>query len=219
MRSLSLLTTMLAMFAAAPSAHAGLFEYAADDGSGNINIGPAFSAEMLWGNYFTAESGFNTITTIRVSFGSIAPDRPLDLLLFDDPDDDGDPGNAVLVAQSAALTVAAGPNVFIDYAIDPTSVSSGFFVAAKMLVTSSDRPGRLDPQSITGQSWLYFADQIDVGNLGGSPYVLNMDNAPFPGTWMMRAMAVPVPGTGAAGLAILAHFGLGHRRRTRITAP
>lgn len=201
---------MAATIALGGRASAGIFEYAADDGTGSINIGPSFNAEMLWGNYFTAAPGHDTITTIRIAFGSIDAGRPIDLLLFDDPDDDGNPANAVLVTQTTALTNPAGLNAFTDYAIDPTAVSGGFFVAAKMMVTTADRPARLDPQSITGQSWLFFADQIPLDNLGSSPFVLNMNNAPFPGTWMLRAQAVPAA---PSALALLALAGGGRRRR------
>jgi hypothetical protein len=200
---------------------AGLFEYAADDGSGSINIGPSFDAEMLWGNYFAAEPGFGTITAVSIAFGSIEAGRPIDLLVFDDPDDDGDPGNAVLVAQHAAVTMPGGLNEFIDYAIDPVNVTGGFFIAAKMQVTNADRPARLDPQTISGQSWLYFDDPItgiDLDDLGGSPFVLNMDDAPFPGTWMVRATAVPGPGAGAGIPGMLLLAGAGGRRRSRRTS-
>lgn len=199
------------------SAGVGLsgFEYAHDNGSGNVNIGPAFAepAEMLWGNYFEVEGGYNTITSVSVAWGSIEPGLEAQLLVFDDPDNDLDPGNAQLLASTTGLTAVPQSNEFVEYPIGEVQVSGGFFVGVLMEVDNTQRPGRLDTQTISGRSWLFFDDRIDVGDLGGSPYILNMDDAPFPGTWMVRAGAVPSPGgaavLGAAGLLVMSR---GRRR-------
>ena len=202
-----------------PAAFAS-FQYSYDDGTGSVNNGPSFLGQMLWGNYFfTSTVGGvtqDTVTQVSVAFGNIAVGRTVTLCVFEDLDADGDPRNAVLRATSTGLTSLPRTNTFINYDVNPTKITSGaFFVAALMDITdtslgsSGDRPGRLDPQTNSGRSW-YFADStINTGNLGGSAFALNMANNVIPGTWLVRATAVPTP----ASLAPLGLIALAARRR------
>lgn len=186
--------------------------YTLDDGSGNINIGPTFTAEMLWGNYFYTQPGANVITEVQIGFGSYAVGAPVTLYVFDDPDMNGDPGNAIPLATVSGLTASTGQTGFESYSIPDTSVSGAFFVAAMVPVTPpDDRPARLDPQSPGNQSWFFADGTIDPSNLGASPFILRMDQAPFPGAWMVRAVAVPSPGMGA--MLGFAGFSAVRRRR------
>jgi hypothetical protein len=61
------------------------YEYAIDDGSGNVNIGPAFEADVLWGDYFFVEDDQTLITDVRIALGSIDPGLEIELFVFDDP--------------------------------------------------------------------------------------------------------------------------------------
>lgn len=203
-------TGVFALLTAASPAAAS-FEYVADDGTGSVNVGPAIDGQMLWGNYFYAEPDRDIITTISVAFGNIAIGREVTLLLFDDPDNDGNPDNATLLTQTTGLTDLPQSNEFIDFAITPTQVTGGFFVAAMMDIVVGDRPGRLDPQTVTGQSWISAGPSVDLNNLGGSLIYLNMQNNAVPGNWMVRATAIPSP----AGLAVLLCGTLAARRRRR----
>jgi hypothetical protein len=196
------------------------FQYSYDDGTGSVNNGPSFVGQMLWGNYFYTSSvgGItqDTVTQVSVAFGNIAIGRTVTLCVFEDLDADGNPGNAVLRATTTGLTNLPRTNTFINYNVAPTKITSGaFFVAALMDITntslgsSGDRPGRLDPQTNSGRSW-YFADStINTGNLGGSAFALNMANNVIPGTWLVRATAIPSP----ASLAPLGLLALVSRRR------
>lgn len=177
--------------------------YKLDDGSGNINIGPSFAAEMLWGNYFYTQPGAHVITEVQVGFGSYAVGAPVTLYVFDDPDMDGDPGNAIPLATVSGLTASTGQAGFAQYAVPDTAVSGAFFVAAMVpVVPPNDRPARIDPQSSGVQSWFFANGTINPSNLGASPFILRMDQAPFPGAWMVRAIAVPTPSIGVVLLGI-----------------
>lgn len=198
----------------AGAASAGLFEYALDDGAGNFNIGPStFDAQMLWGNYFDAQPGAETITGVSVSFaGSVPVGREVMLVVFDDPDDDLDPTNAVPVSIGFGVTESAGPNEFLSFDVPDVRVSGGFFVAAVMSLELGQAAARMDPDTNVGRSWLFFDGQVDLDNLGGSPLFYNMSDTPFNGTWMVRAQAVP--GVGGSWL-LAAGLGVGVRRRRR----
>lgn len=186
-------------------------EYGLDDGSGNVNIGPAFEADVLWGNYFFVEDDQMLITDVRVALGSIDPGLEIELFVFDDPDDDGDPLNALPLTSVTSTTGAPDDDdEFISYPVTPVEVVGGFFIAARMNLDSGLRPARLDWDTVVGRSWLFYDGEIDPDNLRDSPYILNMDDAPFPGTWMLRAGAIPAP---TSAIALMGVWGLGCRRR------
>ena len=191
----------IAILALAP---ASLAQYALDDGSGGSNIGPStFDAEMLWGNYFDAVPGAETITGVQISFSSSLPaGLDLTLLVFDDPDDDLDPRNAHLLATTSALTQSTGPQDFASYAVPATTVSGGFFVAAILDLPAGQPAARLDADSNVGRSWTFFDGTINTGALGDSPLFFGPNGTgfpgatpnPFPGAYMLRATGVPTPG-------------------------
>lgn len=188
------------------------YEYALDDGTGNWSIGPSeWDAELLWGNYFETAAGYETIVSISVSFGSGVPlGEEVTFVLFEDPNDDFDPTDAVPLAQTTGLTVAAEPNEFIEFDIVDTAVSGGFFVGATMFLPQSEQGPRMDPDTQLDRSWLFFDSEIDLTDLGGSPLYYQMSQTPFNGTWMVRAQAVPEPTT---LVTLLLLVGVAARRR------
>ncbi len=180
------------------------FEYLLDDGAGNFNIGPSqFDANMTWLNTFTAEPGRERITRVRAAFGTIANDDgvlgpdTVTVAVLEDPNDDGDPTDAVLLSTGTGHWFNAGPNVFIDFDLDgPAEVSGTFFVAVMMDVLERANPARMDPQ---GQgsgslSWMFYNPEPNLDDLGSSPYILRMSDSPFIGAWMIRAIGTEPAG-------------------------
>lgn len=207
-------------------------QYVLDDGSGNVNVGPpsAFDADMLWGNYFTAVQGGEQIIELRVGLGTSYPRDefgnllPLTLYLFDDPDNDGDPTNAIPVASTTIIPTVFTQTGFNSAPITPTTVQGGFFVAARVFADGGvDRPARLDPQQTGGENaWLFYSDEINPDDLGASPFFTTMNDpefVPIFGVWMVRAVGQPAPpcadlsGDGVVNLTdlniVLANFGAG----------
>lgn len=169
--------------------------YVLDDGSGSFNIGPSqFDAQLLWGNYFDALPGAETITEISVSLSQSVPlGKPISILLFDDPTDDLDPSDANLLARTDSVTVASEFNEFLTFDITDTTVSGGFFVGVMMKLDQGEIAAHMDDSSNSGRSWLFFDGEINLDNLGSSPLFYNMASTPFNGTWMIRATGVPEP--------------------------
>ncbi|MFG0293119.1 MAG: hypothetical protein ACF8MJ_08190 [Phycisphaerales bacterium JB050] len=207
-------------------------EYILDDGTGNVNVGPpsSFDADMLWGNYFQAAEGGELIVELKVSLGTSYPlddfdnPVPLTLYLFEDPDDDGDPTNAIPVASLSFVPTVFSQTDFNIVAIEPTLVEGGFFVAANVFADGGvDRPARLDPQPVGGENaWLFYDEEINPDDLASSPFFTTMDNpefVPIFGVWMIRAVGQPKPlcadlnDSGTVDLAdlniVLANFGAG----------
>jgi hypothetical protein len=177
-------------------ATAQCIEYALDDGSGNFTIGPSeFDANMTWLNSFSAVEGGEVVSSISVSIGGIDDNNGvlgsdiITVALLDDPNNDGDPSDAVLLTTASFVWQDLGPNVFQGTDIPPVEVSGGFFVAIEMDVLQRANPARMDPQGPGSgtESWLYYNPESRLGNLGNSKFILRMSDSPFWGAWMIRA--------------------------------
>src|SRR5690606_11493073 len=84
-------------------------------------------------------------------------------LVWDDPDDDGDPSNAVLVS-STPLPVVWGAFELIGVEIDPMQVSGGFAVG--VLVRTAEAPQLyMDRTAPTGAAWITSGAALDPANL------------------------------------------------------
>lgn len=188
----------------------GVFEYLIDDGTGNFTIGPSqFDANMTWLNTFEAEPGFERITRVSVSFGDIANNDgvlgsdTVTVAVLEDPTDDGDPSDAVLLATGTGVWTDQASNVFLTFDLDEAATVDGtFFVAVMMDVIQRANPARMDPQGqgAGALSWLFYNPEPNLGDLGSSPFILRMADSPFIGAWMIRAEGEAPAGPCAADL-------------------
>lgn len=183
------------------SAASASFQYRVDDGAGSGNSGFADPSDMLWGNYFFAQPGAEVITTISAAFGNI-DGRPITIHLYDDPDDDGNPANAIRLLSTEAFASRPANNFIADYAIQPTPVMGGFFVAIQRRTEAFEFPARRDDTTPMGQSWLAAAprDQgLNLDDLGASPIFRNLNQNIPPSNWMVRATGIPAPAGACIG--------------------
>lgn len=213
---MSLTTTVLTasftalLFATNPTL--ATVNYVYDDGGGNVNVGPPSSfpsdPEMGWGNYFTAQAGGETITHILFAMGPTFPvDRTVKVALFDDPDNDGDPRNAIFLTMTTLDPPSSG-DTFNVAAITPSEVSGGFFVAVFAWAQRGvDRPARQDTGGPVGHSWLIYnpvEQGANLNDLGANAFIENMQNiaGTFPGVWMVRAVGEPIEANCPADISI-----------------
>jgi hypothetical protein len=171
-------------------------EYVLDSGIGNINSGPGTTppnGQMLWGNVFTAQAGGERITAISVAFGTAVVGTPVTAVLLEDPNDDGNPADGVLLSSGHGQVASPRTNVFTRIEIPPAVVSGRFFVGIVMDYTQADRPARQSTGVANANwSWLFVAPQINFSDLAGSPIIRSQ--GAIPGTWMIRAVGeAPVP--------------------------
>ncbi len=204
-------------------------EYAYDDGVSNITLGPPRTFEqygdidMLWGNYFFTEQPTEYVTRVSFGLGRLSEDQTVRIWIFDDPDNDADPTNAVPLF-SMTMT---GENLGFDFNIAdfaPVEVSGGFFVAiahlAELTYDDAGNPGypspaRFDPDARSDRSWFFYDSEIPVDDLGSSGFVQPMNGpfVPIQGAFAIRATTIPAPGAATILTAALA-LGTARRRRT-----
>jgi hypothetical protein len=180
------------MFSAV-SAVAQCPNYVLDDGSGGSTIGPSdFDAVVTWGNYFDAAAGCPWLTEVSVSFpGSLPVGTPITIIVYADPDGDGDPSNATVVSAASRVSAATSTTTFATYDVRPTHVGEGgFFVAVAAFVPQRQAVARMDQNTLGVRSWLFYSGEL-LPELGAAPFILRMADSPFNGTWMVRAAGEP----------------------------
>ena len=107
--------------------------YIIDDGTQESNIGLDAINDLMWLNAFQVAPGADVITSISSAVASGGAETPARFILFEDPDDDGDPSNAVFLTEASGILTDPGANVFTTVNIEPTKVEGVFFVG--VLVT------------------------------------------------------------------------------------
>jgi hypothetical protein len=219
---------LLVVLILAGTSAAGLV-YKVDDGTAEESLGLVQDSHFWWANAFTA-GGTNEVEAIDVLFlsnSNLATSDPVRLLLYDDPDNDGNPDDAVLL-QSVWTTVQSF-GVFHRTSVTRTEVTGVFFVAALMNQYAENpqtgqvqqRPAARDTDSSQGASWVAASvgfDTLDPTDLTGSAEtgVVNLEDIGRDSNLMLRAFAVPEPGTLGllvVGGSALAAAALRRRRR------
>ncbi|MHC5001649.1 MAG: hypothetical protein ACYTJ0_00860 [Planctomycetota bacterium] len=182
----------------AQGAAAGLgpCEYAVDDGTGENGLGLLNGGLLVWANAFQATAGCTEISTVRVAWystgGVFTPNAAAKVFVYDDPDDDGNPDDAVLLAITDVTTASEGTDNFVDYAIGPVTVSGTFFVGASMAHPASEFPARYDSSSTSAMSSWIGINPTDGDDPLGSTTPIPADDLPnpdFAGNYMVRAIA------------------------------
>lgn len=117
--------------------------YLWDDGSaeGFFGIGGPPS-DVAWLQGFETSGASDVIARVSVAFGGIGSGAvpngtSVTLCVWDDPDDDGHPGDAVLVSSAKDVVRNSGTDVLNDYDVPPAAVHGVFFVGAILTTSAS----------------------------------------------------------------------------------
>ena len=194
--------------------------YALDDGTAENSVGlsGAVGGTFVALNSFAVTGGNNTITSISIAWGdATAPDPflnglPYTVGLWSDPNGDGAPADAALLASADGVILAAGTNTFIPTVITPTAVMTpNFFVGFIITHPADQNPAAFDQTapSFPNRSFIVFPG--DINDLSAAAPI---ENFVGPGNWLIRAEAIPEASTFALvglGLAGLVFF---RNRRT-----
>ena len=223
-------STALAALATGPSAGASsqgdeLYQY--DDGTAEGELGLAVIGGVCWIHVFEAQPGGEIITSISTALGapggfdhSPLLGEPLSVHIWDDPNNDGNPTDAVLLGGGVGEVTEVDNNVFMEIALDaPVEISGTFVIGASVFQSIPNvgpSPGDLS-QASEGRAWAVgvFGAPFDPENINGDTGVAEMDTIGRPAVWLLRANASACPadldGSGAVDfgdvLAVLAAWG------------
>lgn len=197
------------------------FSYVLDDGTAEDSIGLTAGGTFITANEFTVSGGNNLVNSISIAWGTPAfPDPTLNGLsytavLWSDPNGDGSPTDAVVLATAPGVIALEGTNTFLTSFISPTTVlTPNFFVGFVVTGAAGQFPAAFDETApLPNRSFI---------NLGSNPSDMSgaaaIESFGLVGNWLIRADATQVPepstwammGVGAVMLAGLLRF----RRRT-----
>lgn len=202
-----------------------LNEYMHDDGVAENTIGLTSGGAIAWATQFNALSGSNTIVGMDVAFGTPLSlnGAPVTAYLWADPNQDGNPNDAVVLASAAGVISGANATVpinsptFVSFAFTPTTlpVGASFFLGVVMNGQAAGQfPAAIDQNSGTplGRTWAGFVTGGGPFNPNSWTNVLDVNTIPsLAGKWLIRGHGVPAPGA----VALLGLGGLVMARRRR----
>ena len=128
---------------------------------------------LAWLNHFRVRAGSEIIDSIRLNWGSVANGTPATVYLWSDPNSDGDPSDAQVLASAVTVVQNAGTTTSTVVGIPKTFVGSAgasFFVGAILTHQAGEKPVALVSTVPSGQTWLVGdgANPIDPNNLGAA---------------------------------------------------
>ncbi len=122
-----------------------------DDGTAENGVGLTTGGDIIELNEFAVIPGSEIITSISIAFGTpLFPDPSLNGLsytavLWSDPNGDGSPTDAVVLATAPGTVSQAGTDTFIVSNITPTTVTTpNFFVGCIITSRAGQFPAALD---------------------------------------------------------------------------
>src|SRR6478752_10473800 len=152
-----------------------LFTYMIDDGTAEDSIGLTSGGTFVACNSFPVTGGNNVITSISIAWGTPAfPDPTLNGLaytavLWSDPNGDGSPTDAVVLAQAPGVISNAGTDTFITTTIPPTMVTTAnFFVGFLITHTAGQFPAAFDETAPTLPNRSWVAQTASINDLSGA---------------------------------------------------
>ncbi|MCY2961534.1 MAG: hypothetical protein NTY35_15330 [Planctomycetota bacterium] len=197
---------------------------ALDDGSSEDLIRNIGGGTLIWLNSFGTIGQNTTVSGVEASFGSVlyagnyVPSGPVTIAAWEDPNDDGNPNDAVLLGQMST-TIAPGSldtDVLQSILLSSSVTATGkFFVGASVQHTPNEFPAPVDYASTScggasGSPWFVgnTAPTADLTNLlNNSAPPQSLQSIGINGNWLLRPICGPVvvgtpycfgDGTGAA---------------------
>ncbi len=177
-----------------------------DDGLSENSVGLAGNGKLCWLQRFGTPGATTRVSDVQSEF-AIAGGTPVDVLVWDDPNDDGNPTDCILVAQASGFVNGLPLQSFPLSA--PVDLDGVFFAGAAVPQTVGQFPAPVDtsscPPTAYEVAWAF-------GSNGTLPidytFLPNNDVQPtgllslgLPGFWVLRAgcvtsTAVPYCGNG-----------------------
>lgn len=172
--------------------------YAYDDAQPEFWVS-SDAPNMAWLNNFTIEEGKDRIIAIDVMYGLVPEGKPHTIYLWSDPNGDGNPDDAQVLAAVPTIAVDVG-EAFLYTRIDIPDIDlapgSSFFVGAVVndFTLFKEIPAPKDSTPPNGKSWLVGRfSEIDPNDLSeDADEFLRIDDlgGAFIGNWCVRAVAV-----------------------------
>ena len=155
---------------------ANTLAYAYDDGSKESNLNFVGAVlELAWMHRYTVQPGGEWIAAIEIVWGDTYPGMPAEVVLWTDPNEDGNPTDAQVIRTVDTLTMNVNTIIPIwnTVTIPPTYIGpagTSFFVGVHFDDIYQSVPIALDVDDTDGQGWVAYAASglLDLNNLAAN---------------------------------------------------
>jgi len=166
-----------------------------DDGTTENSLGFGGPGDILWMHKQGTAAGSTTVNSISTAWGTplfggtSAPPAgtPVRVGIWDDPNDDGNPNDLVLLQEVNALSANPNTDQFQVIPITPQVTTGIYFIGAS---SSGSFPAPMDENSSSaGRAWVCGDNvgTVDYNNLNGEPLPpADMDSIGFPAVFLLR---------------------------------
>jgi hypothetical protein len=173
--------------------------YQRDDGEIDTSLG-GITGELCWIHAFATQGGSARITSVSTGWSNyLSSGMPGRIFIWEDPNDDGIPNDAILLHQEAVTVQNPCPQYpavcsVVEYTLStPVTVTGGFFVGASAQMSSTTYPAPIDRDSgePLGQVWYDFdTGTFDPNSLANaSDFNVNFASG---GVWLLRARGTAI---------------------------
>lgn len=184
-----IITLAFTLFCATPCFAQTLYQW--DDGTRQSTITSAATREALALDSFDVQPGEEQIISISGVWAEVGnPGATARVVLFDDPNEDGNPLDTELLVQTARTIGPTGSSFSVS--ITPTIVDGRFFAGVTWLNPNGNLWLTIGTDTDSDRSWLESSEPggtINLNDLSSDPPNLLSDNE----TIMLRAEGVPAP--------------------------
>ncbi len=184
---------------------------AVDDGSTENSVGWTNGGTFAWMSTFGATASSYTVSSVDTCYGTLLfpggyiPSGPVTVGVWEDPNDDGNPSDAILLGQGSAVVSPGSVETDVLQTIllnAPVLANGVFFVGAMVSHVAGEFVSPLDQTSVLacGGPESYFfglnAGVIDLVNINANQFPpQSTGSAGFPGNFVIR----PNCGPGSTG--------------------
>ena len=177
--------------------------YQHDDGSMETSVTYGNNVPMTWLNHFVVIPGSEEIVAVDLVWGLMDEGDSAIVGLWSDPNGDGNPEDAKLLASSGPVVVHdPQTNIVKSIALPPTYVGvvgTSFFVGGHAVSDFDDYPAALDNNSQSAaQSWITYGS--DFSTFSDPPVLLDTLGPPYAGNWIVRARSSYHPDCNGNGI-------------------
>jgi len=177
-----------------------------DDGASERawTLSGAIGEEMVWLNRYGSVGDVTLVSAISGTFGSPADPftaspngTAVRMHIWDDPNDDGDPIDAVLLQSVASTVQFSDTDTFQTSALAPSVTVNGAYFVGLSIVTTAVPAQQVNMSidyslSYPSLTWIFGnpGGLADVNTLSNNSFSLDMDTFD-PGVWMIRTTCGP----------------------------
>ena len=166
-------------------------QYVLDDGSSEDTIGLANGGEIAWLNRFVVEPSGESIKALRLAYGNVPPDTAAMVYVWSDPDSNGNPADAQVLASAGTTVQDPGTDTF-DYVEIPETyigaAGTSFFVGAIIQHAAGELPAPIDLTTDEGGSWLAGGSSVNPNDLSAASLFGQPAEFGFAGNWLVQAV-------------------------------